>query len=385
MREEIVDIQTQVVDFIEESSTTNGLWRESWCVAGLPVDNVSTREVLELLEHAGDLPQKTVINTPNLNFLRRLRSEPDFHQALLASDLLIPDGMPVLWLARLLGAPMRERVAGSTVVSSLIHRENASPISLFFFGGDPGVAKKAHRICNSVLSPVISAGYFNPGWGSVEELSEEDHLRKISESSPDILLVSLPAAKSVPWINACKHKVRAKVFIASGITVSFIAGAVKRAPKLVQKIGLEWAWRIKEEPRLARRYAVDALWLLRELFLTFLPLLAMSRWYGRQSIVRSGSFIVEHQEQAVVSIALPPVCDLLNVDSFLHTCEELLEEQIDIVLDAQNTQFLDSRFLGSLLVLRKIQAERNRKLTMINSSRPVSLLLKFHSVGEAFS
>jgi N-acetylglucosaminyldiphosphoundecaprenol N-acetyl-beta-D-mannosaminyltransferase len=386
MREEILESKGQELDFVDESSSlSDSLWRECWCIGGLPVDNVSTEEVLSLLEHAHLLEQKTVINTPNLNFLRRVRSEPLFYRALLDSDMLIPDGMPVLWLAKLLGAPMKERVAGSSVVTSLIHRVGSNPISLFFFGGDPGVAKRAHRVCNSVSSPVTSAGFYNPGWGSVEQLSASENLEIISENEPDILLVSLPAAKSVPWIHACKDKVKARVFIASGITVSFIAGAVKRAPVYIQKLGLEWVWRIKEEPRLARRYFVDAMWLLKELLFTYLPLKIFHTLNTTPQHGDSESFVVERQSGGLVSISLPAFCDAVNVEAFLHTCEELLEEPLDIELDLRRTNSLDSRFLGSLLVLRKIQRDRGSKLSLVNLSPKLRLLMRLHNVAAAFS
>ena len=110
---------------------------------------------------------------------------------------------------------------------------------------------------NAVPGGLKAVGAINPGFGSVEEMSSNAILHEINQAKPDILLVALGAKKGTAWIEYNRNKLNAGVISHLGATVNFLAGTVKRAPILFRRFGLEWLWRILQEPKLFSRYAYD--------------------------------------------------------------------------------------------------------------------------------
>ncbi|MGB6100040.1 MAG: WecB/TagA/CpsF family glycosyltransferase [Comamonas sp.] len=236
-------------------------------VAGLPFDAVDTAGAVQRVCTAMARQQRLFLSTPNLNFVVAAQSDAAFRASVLASDLSVADGMPVLWLARLQGTPLPERVAGSTLFEHLRAGEGQAllgrPIKVYFFGGPPGVAQKACDALNAEGRHMRGVGAHSPGFGTVEEMSAPAVIDAINASGADFLVVALGARKGQAWIMHNLDQLSVPVVSHLGAVVNFVAGTVERAPMAWQRWGLEWLWRIRQEPALYRRYVADGVVLLK--------------------------------------------------------------------------------------------------------------------------
>lgn len=239
---------------------------EAITLAGLPFHPVTTAQAADLLCTAMHTRQRLFLSTPNLNFLVAAQTDAAFRESVLRSHLSVADGMPILWLARRQGTPLPERVAGSSLFDALRHGAGqhilGRPIRVFFFGGPPGVAQKACDVLNEEHAqggPMQGVGALCPGFGTVQDMSAPEVLQAINASQADFLVVALGAKKGQAWILHNLGQLQVPVVSHLGAVVNFVAGTVQRAPAAWQRAGLEWLWRIKEEPALFGRYWNDGL------------------------------------------------------------------------------------------------------------------------------
>jgi N-acetylglucosaminyldiphosphoundecaprenol N-acetyl-beta-D-mannosaminyltransferase len=238
---------------------------------GLVFDPLSLDEAVDLVRRAVRENHRLMFATPNVNFAASAASNPDFRKAVLACDLQLIDGMPLVWAGRLLGLPIPERVAGSSLFEALQASKERPPLRVFFFGGDAGVAQAASGALDRTPSGLCSAGYLDPGRGSIEEMSSDALIDAINAAKADFLCVALGAVKGHMWIARNAGRLNVPVISHLGAVVNFVAGRLSRAPRWMQRTGLEWVWRILREPQLARRYRQDGVWLLRASFGQLLP------------------------------------------------------------------------------------------------------------------
>jgi N-acetylglucosaminyldiphosphoundecaprenol N-acetyl-beta-D-mannosaminyltransferase len=244
--------------------------RRVYAVLGLPFDAVTMEQAEAKL--LADLAQRrrNFFSTPNLNFLVAALDDVPFRDSVLRSDLSIADGMPIIWIARLLGIPLRERVAGSTLFERL-RAQRRVPVTVFFFGGPDGVARRAGDVLNAEHGTMRCVGARSPGFGTIEQMSTPELIAEINDANADLLVVALGAKRGQSWIEHNLAALRPPLVSHLGAVVNFVAGTVSRAPGLVGRLGLEWLWRIKEEPALWRRYWRDGVALLRLVTGSVLP------------------------------------------------------------------------------------------------------------------
>jgi N-acetylglucosaminyldiphosphoundecaprenol N-acetyl-beta-D-mannosaminyltransferase len=234
---------------------------ETYWLLGLPFDTTTLSEARARIFAAVRDRRQLVFATPNVSFAAQAGRDRQFRADILRTDLSLADGMPLVWLGRLLGVPFRERVAGSDLLESLLAEPGPAPLRVYFFGGEPGAAQAAMQAVNGRAGGLQAVGACFPGHGSVQEMSSEATIAAINDSNADLLVVALGAAKGHRWIEANRQRLRVPVISHLGAAINFIAGRLQRAPRLMQKTGLEWLWRIKEEPQLLGRYARDGWWL----------------------------------------------------------------------------------------------------------------------------
>lgn len=249
-------------------TAAENLQRDVIALLGLPIDVIDEAGAAARIEAAIRDRRKLFLTTPNLNFLIGCQRDPAFARSVLDSDLSLADGMPLLWLARLLGVPLPERVAGSSLFERLRQTPpgpDVIPIRVYYFGGPPGAAEAAAQRTNADGGRMHCVGWASPGFEPVEQLSTPEWLDPINAAQPDFLVIALGAQKGQAWIQRNRAQLNVPVISHLGAVVNFAAGTVSRAPLWVQRFGLEWLWRIKEEPQLWRRYWNDGLGLLRVL------------------------------------------------------------------------------------------------------------------------
>ncbi len=199
--------------------------------------------------------------TPNLDHLRRAGRDHEFRSMLTEADLVVADGMPLVWASRLQGTPLPERVAGSSLVWSLAEAAAHAGRSLYLLGGDPGAAEKATKVLTERYPDLRIAGIDCPPMGFDKNPDRiEQTIQKVLDARPDIVYVGLGSPKQERLIRQARSRLPQVWWLGVGISLSFIAGDVKRAPRWVQKLGLEWAHRLVQEPgRLAKRYLLHGL------------------------------------------------------------------------------------------------------------------------------
>jgi N-acetylglucosaminyldiphosphoundecaprenol N-acetyl-beta-D-mannosaminyltransferase len=353
--------------------------RDVYCLAGLPFDAVDMSGALAILADAARNRTRCFLSTPNLNFLIASRKDSEFRKSVIHSDLVVADGMPVVWLAKLLRIPVRVRVAGSSLFEAMHELDPSKPISVYLFGGQDGVAEvAAHRI-NQVHDGLACVGYQSPGFVSVEEMSTSSRIDQINASNADFLVVSLGAKKGQSFIYSNLSRIHVPIISHLGAVVNFEAKILKRAPVLMQNLGLEWLWRIKEEPGLWRRYRDDLLGLSRLLISTILPY-ALWLSFNRQRLLATRNKNNVHFESD------GPSCRLqiagVNPDPVSPEIRSLLRQASkhtgEVILDLTDAEYLSPGFFALLLLLKKHLDINGAKLKVVGVQRKLQKLMKWN-------
>jgi N-acetylglucosaminyldiphosphoundecaprenol N-acetyl-beta-D-mannosaminyltransferase len=235
---------------------------------GVPFHVVTEREAVELVLGELDARRGGWVVTPNLEILRRWVAEPEIAALCSQADLVVADGMAIVWAARLQGTPLPARVAGSDLIHSLTARAAERGRSVFFLGGNPGTAEDAARILASRNPGLRVAGTCCPPFGYESDPSSMRTLRELVVSSrPDIVYVGLGLPKQDRLIESLRGDLPGAWWLGVGVSFSFVSGDVRRAPAWMQRVGLEWVHRLAQEPRrLASRYLVHGLPFAARLF-----------------------------------------------------------------------------------------------------------------------
>lgn len=199
--------------------------------------------------------------TPNLDHLRRAETDESFAQMVRSADLVVADGMPLIWASRLAATPLPERVAGSTLVSVLAQAAAEQGRSLYLLGGDPGAAEAAAAVLQAQYPELRIVGTYCPPFGFERDTQQLQIIRdQLLEVKPDVVYVALGSPKQEWLIEQLKPWLPRTWWLGVGISLSFLCGQVKRAPQWMQRMGLEWVHRLMQEPgRLWRRYLIQGL------------------------------------------------------------------------------------------------------------------------------
>ncbi len=200
--------------------------------------------------------QAGTIVTANLDFLQHAAERPDLAALYGRATLRVADGMPVLWLARLAGRPLPERVAGSDLVWLLAARAEREQRRLFLLGGDPGAAEGAARVLCERHPQLQIVGLAAPRVSSPPTASELEGIRaQLVAARPDLVYCAFGTPKQEQIAEQLAPALPGAWWLGCGISLSFIAGQQRRAPRWVQRIGLEWLHRAAQDPgRLLHRY-----------------------------------------------------------------------------------------------------------------------------------
>ena len=337
--------------------------RNVWCLLGLPFDVIDMDETVKKVHNAAKSKTPLFISTPNLNFLISSMNDEKFRDSVINSDLSIADGKPLIWIARLLRIPIPEQVAGSDLIDALIeNKEGYKPLKVFFFGGQEGIAEQACEKLNVQNKGLCCVGFHNPGFGTIEEMSSTEIIDKINKSSADFVIVSLGAKKGQEWIECNREKLNAPIISHLGAVVNFITGNVIRSPKFLRKIGLEWLWRIKEEPSLWRRYFSDGLSLLKLMVKKVIPY-GYLIYRSKNKLKRFGDVIIQRKvkgDSEIISIS--GVVVYSNLDGIKNLFKNINDLPENIIINLDELLYLDSAFIGYLLLLRKNLQVARKKL-----------------------
>jgi N-acetylglucosaminyldiphosphoundecaprenol N-acetyl-beta-D-mannosaminyltransferase len=229
---------------------------------GTPMGIVTEADAVRAIVHAAETGRGHWTITANLDHLRRYHSDPIQRGLIDDADLVVADGMPLIWASHLAGEILPERVSGSSMVWSICELASRRHQSLFLLGGDPGVAERAADIFRDTFPDLELAGTACPPVGFETDKRELDRIRRqVVEAAPKIVFVALGFPKQDLLIRFLRDSLPNASFLGVGISLSYVTGDLSRPPGWLCNLGLEWAFRLRQEPtrRLARRYLVNGL------------------------------------------------------------------------------------------------------------------------------
>jgi N-acetylglucosaminyldiphosphoundecaprenol N-acetyl-beta-D-mannosaminyltransferase len=198
--------------------------------------------------------------TPNVDILRQLR-RPQLRDLAEQAELVVPDGMPIVWASRLQGEELPERVTGSSLIWSLSREASTAGRSLYLLGGAEGIAERAADRLQEEMPDLVVSGWDCPPFGFEKSQQQlEETVGAVVEAKPDLVFVALGFPKQERLMQRLREHLPQTWFIGCGGTLTMVAGEVSRAPVWIQKSGFEWVHRLAMEPRrMAKRYLVHDL------------------------------------------------------------------------------------------------------------------------------
>ena len=358
--------------------------RQVHCLFGMPIDALDMATAEQRIRASVATGSRCFLSTPNVNYLIACQSDEAFRNSIVNSDLSVVDGMPLVWLARLMGIPLRERVAGASLFESL-RSAPGKPLAVYFFGGSDGDAEAASRRLAQKGKGLTCVGYESPGFGSVEELSTEAIIQRINASHADILVISLGAPKGQAWIEHNRRRLNVPVITHLGAVLHFTAGTVNRAPAWMQKSGLEWLWRIKEEPALSRRYWRDGKAFLRLLTTRALPY-AWSQKRRKPSAYQLQRAAVELQENGHrCTLVLHGAWTRSNLAPLRESFLKASLTKKDLRLEMGSVTYLDSALVGLLMLLERHQRLQGRRFLLASLPQRIRRTLDYCGAGYLYA
>jgi N-acetylglucosaminyldiphosphoundecaprenol N-acetyl-beta-D-mannosaminyltransferase len=327
------------------------------------------------------------IATANVDFLVHAIRDKEMQQILCSCDLVIPDGMPILWGSRLLGSPLKQRVCGVDLVPRLAELCAREGYSMFFLGASEQNSFRAAENLKQRYPGLRIAGRYSPPVMPLDLMNHEDILRRIERAKPDILLVAMGNPKQEKWLAMHRHRLNVPICIGIGGSIDFVAGAVKRAPRWMQSTGLEWFYRMMQEPRrLVQRYIGDACGFAR-----YMPqqMIAMAMQPRRKT--KSGIFADQAGNTSVISVygdLTGPMLEEFNVMT-----RDAVDCGMNLVLNLSQTHYIGPDALGSLVsTASEIRAARGQLWLaemrphlqrVIHGARLAGLFMTTTSVSDA--
>jgi N-acetylglucosaminyldiphosphoundecaprenol N-acetyl-beta-D-mannosaminyltransferase len=233
-------------------------------VWGLPLSPMTRLQAAEAVMALIEAGRPSFFITANTHYAMLTAERAELRPINDRAAFLLADGAPLVWASRRGSTPLPERVAGSDLVYDLCEHAARLGRSLYLLGGAEGVAVEAARKLESLYPGLRIVGTACPSPGSLSGPGCDRLIADIRAARPDLLLVALGQPKGELWLNEHLDDLGVPVCVQVGATLDFVAGRVSRAPRLLQRIGLEWAYRIYTDPaRLGPRYARNAMFVFR--------------------------------------------------------------------------------------------------------------------------
>ena len=223
------------------------------------IDNLSMSEALDEIERLIKKNDCSFVVTPNVDHIVQIDMGGDLARAYREADLILCDGKPLVWISKYYKKPIREKISGSDLFPELCRMAAERGYSVYFLGAAEGVAAKAAEVLKQRYAGLRVVGTYSPPYGFEKDQNEIDRIIDlVHEAKPDILILGLGTPKQETFIVNNRKRLNVPVSLGLGASFDFIAGNVKRAPKWMSDHGLEWLFRITQDPkRMAKRYLVD--------------------------------------------------------------------------------------------------------------------------------
>ena len=353
-------------------------FRSRVALLGVGIDNLSMDVVVETIDGLIDRGGCHQVATANVDFLTKALDDAELLDILHSCELVVPDGMPLVWASRILGVPFEERVTGADLVPRLLELSARKGRRIFLLGAtEENSITAAARIAQEYPDAIV-CGRYSPPFTPGVAMDDEHILRLIAEAKPDLLLVAFGNPKQEKWIAKHRDRLNVPVCIGVGASIDFLSGWQSRAPQWMQRSGLEWMFRLVHEPRrLAARYLNNAVFLLRYLSVQLVANSLQPRGLQEPQIN-----LVRHGGVLTAGI-VGGFCGAAAKDLF----EELQKYNYHgpLVLDFTSTEYIAPDAAGLLILLAQ-QCGRTGNELCIAGGRPAlrSVLQATFPAGEPF-
>lgn len=223
------------------------------------VDNLTMDETLVEIDKLIQANKNAYVVTPNVDHIVQLERGGELVEVYKNADLILTDGKPLIWISKWYGTPIKEKISGSDLFPLLCKLAAEKGYTMYFLGAAEGVAAKAADNLMKRFKGLKVVGTYSPAYGFEKDEAEMRHIEKmIKDAHPNILIVGLGCPKQELFILHNKDRLGVPLSLGLGASLDFEAGNIKRAPKWMANHGLEWIFRITQDPkRLAKRYLVD--------------------------------------------------------------------------------------------------------------------------------
>jgi N-acetylglucosaminyldiphosphoundecaprenol N-acetyl-beta-D-mannosaminyltransferase len=360
---------------------TNSAMAAPVAILGVPFDSVTTAETIDIIARMIESGEPHYIATANVDFLVQAAHDVELRRILFDAHLVLCDGTPLLWASKMLGNRLPERVAGSDVVPLLLKEAAEKGYRVYFLGAEPEVAKQAVAKLRGDFPTLQIVGHHSPPFKPLVEMDHDDIIHRIQDAQPDLLFVGFGCPKQEKWINMHYQRLGVPVCVGVGGTIDFLAGHRRRAPMWMRHAGLEWIYRMAQEPRrLFKRYCTD-LW-------HFGGAIAKQWWRlrSRRRVTPTGDAIATPVSQNPSSklIRMPTRLDGEAVQHGADLWKHALEGSAACFLDLSGVQFIDSTGVGLLIRLQKRSRAEQKRLILLAASPTVRRALELMRLHDFF-
>lgn len=336
--------------------------------------------------------------TANADFIAQAYNNEALKDILFHADRVVCDGMPLVWLSRYFKPALPERVAGSDMVFRLFAEAQKHKWKVYFLGSDAATLAQTKAILKKDYPAMEVVGTFSPPFGPVDAWPNRDILKEITERRPDLLLVAVGCPKQEYWIARHYRETGVPLSIGIGASLDFICGTQTRAPVWVQKIGMEWFWRLMTNPRrLLKRYAKDFYYLI---LLALRQRRLMTHKSQLTSELHQSQAQEPHQKQnkeegSTADIPYPtqePLTADFHAIQWIGSVERATLEQHGlppdyskpILLELSEVDFIDSSGVGRLAKIAREARAAGVPLVLIHPSGPVSKIIDAMHLSAQF-
>jgi N-acetylglucosaminyldiphosphoundecaprenol N-acetyl-beta-D-mannosaminyltransferase len=339
-------------------------------ILGVPLDPLTVDEALARIAEMVASGEPHYVVTPNVDILVQGRRNPELHRILCEADLVLCDGQPLVWASRLLGNALPERVAGSDLTPRLIAQAERKGHRIFLLGASPEANAQAAARLRRTHPRLELVGGFSPPYGPLEKMDHDEIVCRVRAAEPDILFVSFGCPKQEQWIAAHYRELGVPVCLGVGATIDFLAGRVRRAPVWMRRCGLEWSYRLLQEPRrLFRRYLNDVC--------CFGPdLLVQGYAHLRARRSRPGAVETTSVDAACVEMRATGSLDRAVIERQRNAWEPLAAGRCDCRLDVSAVNFIDDYAAAALTVWHRRLRRGGHRLVLVASAERTLRLLR---------
>lgn len=223
------------------------------------IDNLTMDEAIIEIDKLIQERKNAYVVTPNVDHIVQLEYNRELQEVYQNADLILTDGKPLIWISKWYKRPIKEKISGSDLFPYICQLAANKGYTVYFFGAAEGVAAKAAENLMRKIPGLNVVGTFSPDYGFEKDQNKvAEAIERIKSANPDILVVGLGCPKQELFVYRYADKLNVPLSLGLGASLDFEAGNIKRAPKWMSNHGLEWLFRITQDPkRMAKRYLVD--------------------------------------------------------------------------------------------------------------------------------